>query len=169
VIGGLDARSALIADLDDEIACTRPMLERLPAGSLSWSPHARARTLGGLASHIGDLLHWGTQILTGDGHDMAMATGHRPARTTVAAVLDAFDRNVQEVRAAVAAADDAHLAATWTFRRGAVVLAAVPRLTALRRFLLHHLVHHRGQLTVYLRLLDVAVPPTYGPTADERP
>ncbi len=95
-----------------------------------------------------------------------------PAESTPKAsraeVLETFDRHVAEVRRALVAGSDAELAAPWTLKRGAHVVLSMPRIAALRRFLLHHVIHHRGQMTVYLRLRDVPVPPLYGPTADER-
>lgn len=164
-----DARTALIEDIQEECARTRTMLARVPQASLPWTPHPRSLSLGALASHLADVPHWGAQLLRADHYDLAGATGHRPARSTTGAILAAFDRHVDELLDAVRTVPKSAVNAPWALRRGAIDLAVMPHLTAVRRFMLHHLVHHRGQLTVYLRLLDIPVPPTYGPTADETP
>jgi uncharacterized damage-inducible protein DinB len=164
-----DPCSALVADFDAEAALTMPLLRRVPEGALAWSPHARSFSLGALASHLAELPHWGAQILASTEYDLDAATGRHRARATMADVHDRFDRHLTELRQALRAitVTDAH--APWTLRRGARVLSTMTRIDAVRRFALHHLVHHRGQLTVYLRLLDVPLAPLYGPTADEQP
>jgi uncharacterized damage-inducible protein DinB len=161
-------REAFIVEFDHEMAATRRVLERAPDAAFGWSPHARSFSLGGLASHLAQLPHWGRQILDAESYDLAGATGQPEPKATRAEVLEMFDRHVGEVRRALAAGSDAELAAPWTLKRGSHIVLSMPRIAALRRFLLHHVIHHRGQMTVYLRLLEVAVPPLYGPTADER-
>jgi uncharacterized damage-inducible protein DinB len=162
-----DARASLAADLDAEIRLTRGILTRVPAASLGWAPHPKSFTLGGLTTHLANLPHWGTRILTADGYDLATATGRHPALTSREDILGTFDRHVDEVAHALMTQPLGALQSEWVLRRGAAVVLALSRADALRRFLLHHLIHHRGQLTVYLRLLDVPLPPLYGPTADE--
>ena len=149
------------------MAMTRRVLERAPEQAFSWRPHERSFSLGGLATHLAHLPHWGAQILERDAYDVATSTA-KVERTTVADVLSLFDTNVAEVRRLLVERPDAALLSSWTLKRGAQTLMSMPRLLALRRFLLHHVIHHRGQLTVYLRLQGVALPPLYGPTADER-
>lgn len=166
---GSDARAALDADLDREAALTRTLLDRVPDASLPWTPHARALTLGALASHIAELPHWGAQILGTAGYDFDRAAGAHRVHDSVAAVREVFDRHVADLRRDLAAAAAADLDAPWTLRRGTRVISVHTRLDAVRLFALHHLLHHRGQLAVYLRLLDVPLPPIYGPSADEQP
>lgn len=166
---GVDSRAALLADLDAEVASTTALLHRVPDASLAWAPHARAFPLGALASHLAELPHWGAQILASVEYDFDTATGGYRVQATMTQVLDRFDRHVAELQGALVARSAAELHAPWTLRRGDRILATMTRLDAVRRFALHHLIHHRGQLTVYLRLLDVPLPPMYGPTADEQP
>jgi uncharacterized damage-inducible protein DinB len=171
VTAAIDGREALRADVDFETMLARRVLTRVPDASLSWRPHPRSLSLGALAWHLTDVVHWGAQMLDVDDYDLARASGDHPEPVvgTTSDILDRFDRRVDEWRESLACGADAALQQMWTLRRGDAIVFAVPRLTALRYLLLHHLVHHRGQLTVYLRLLDVPVPPLYGPSADEIP
>ena len=126
-------------------------------------------SLGGLATHLAQIPHWGTSILDRDGYDLVNdATAHAVEKRTRAEVLETFDRHRAEVRRALVNQSDAELMAPWALKRGGQTIMSLPRLGALRRFLLNHLVHHRGQLSVYLRLQNVPLPPLYGPTADEQ-
>jgi uncharacterized damage-inducible protein DinB len=167
VSAATDARGTFTADFHAEMALTRVMLARVPVAALEWAPHPRSFSLGGLATHLAELPHWGAQILGSDHYDIAGASGPHASLGSTDAILDAFDRHVSEVARALAAQSDESLGTTWTLRRGQVVLVALSRLDALRRLLIHHVIHHRGQLTVYLRLLEIPLPPLYGPTADE--
>jgi uncharacterized damage-inducible protein DinB len=161
-------REWLLAEFDHEMALTRQVLERVPAGAFGWAPHARSAGLGGLATHLASIPHWGSAILEHDGYDLAAADGPKPAeKQTPAEVLDAFDAHVADVRRGLASRTDAELSAPWTLRSGTRTLMSMPRFAALRTFLLSHTIHHRGQMTVYLRLQNVPVPPLYGPSADE--
>lgn len=159
-------RHAAFADLDAELAATRRVLERLPDDRLDFRPHPKSWTLGGLATHIANLPVWITMTLTEDGIDLA-ALPRNEALPSAAAILDAFDRNAAAAREAWEATDDERLAAPWTVRHGTHVVTEQPRRAMLRSAGISHIVHHRGQLTVYLRLLDVPVPGLYGPSADE--
>jgi uncharacterized damage-inducible protein DinB len=152
--------------VERDLALTRRLLDRLPDASMGWQPHPRSFSLADLATHLARLPHWGAQMLTRPSHDLATGGGPRPAETTRAAVLDVFDRHAVEFAGTLAAASDETLTAPWTLRRGDVVVESLARVDAVERYMLHHLIHHRGQLTVYLRLLDVALVPLYGPTAD---
>jgi uncharacterized damage-inducible protein DinB len=161
-------RDWLLAEFDHEMALTRQLLERLPEAAFGWKPHARAFGLGGLATHLALIPHWGAAILTGDGYDLAHDSGPPPAELrTVAEVLAIFDGHVADVRRGLTGQTDAELQATWSLRRGAHVVMSMPRFAALRTFLVSHLIHHRGQLTVYLRMRDVPLPPLYGSSGDE--
>jgi uncharacterized damage-inducible protein DinB len=163
----LTTKDTLLPEFDQETAATRRLLERLPEASFGWRPHDRSFDLGGLATHLAQIPHWGVAILKHDAYDLAAARPASTALTSVAAVLDRFDRHVAEVRGAIVAAPEGHLLAPWALRRGSQLILSVPRIAALRSFVVHHTVHHRGQMTVYLRLLGVPLPPLYGPTADE--
>lgn len=159
----------LLAEFDHEMAVTRGLLERLPDDAFDWKPHERSFSLGGLATHLAQLPHWGRAILDHDHYDLAESDGNRAAlKDSGAAVIEVFDAHVAEARSRLAVMADAELAAPWSLKRGGQVLMSMPRYAAFRRFLLDHTIHHRGQLTVYLRLRDVPLPPIYGPTADER-
>jgi uncharacterized damage-inducible protein DinB len=163
----MTAKDALLPEFDQEMAATRLVLARLPESAFGWRPHDRSYDLGGLATHLAQIPHWGASILRRDGHDLAAPGAASTALTTVGAVLDRFDRHVTEVRMVLVDSADGHLLAPWALRRGSHLILSVPRIAALRSFVLHHSIHHRGQMTVYLRLLGVPLPPLYGPTADE--
>ena len=154
-------------DLEHELATTRRMLERLPEEHFAWKPHDKSMSLGALASHIANLLWWQTTMLQQDGFDMAAPQPPRTAPESRAALLQEFDEKATVLREALAQTDEATLAQPWTLRRGDHVIFTQPKAAILRGFGISHMVHHRGQLSVYLRLLDVPVPPSYGPTADE--
>jgi uncharacterized damage-inducible protein DinB len=160
---------SLLPDFDHEMSVTRQLLERVPEDAFEWRPHEKSFSLGALAAHLTQIPHWGSTILDCDQYDMALAGRPRASAASRAEVLAAFDRTVSEMRRGMSARSDAELLAPWTLSRGGHVLLTMPRVAALRRFVLHHVIHHRGQLSVYLRLRDVPLPPFYGPTADEQP
>jgi uncharacterized damage-inducible protein DinB len=160
-------KDGLLAEFDHEMGTTRKLLERLPDDKLSWKPHARSMSLGGLATHMSNLPNWGALILNEAGFDLADAPPNQEERTSRADILAAFDAAAAHARTSITKTDP-ELAAPWSLKRGGQQLFTMPRVTAFRTFVLYHLVHHRGQLSVYLRLNDVALPAIYGPTADER-
>jgi uncharacterized damage-inducible protein DinB len=156
----------LFEDFDAELTSTRRVLERFPDGKGDWRPHAKSRTLAELATHVTDIPGLGATILETDELDALK----RPPRTTAASaaeLLERLDANAMRLRAALAAADEARLAGEWTMRAGDHVFVKRPRRSLLRVMFASHMVHHRAQLGVYLRLLDVPVPGVYGPSADE--
>ena len=155
-------------DLEHELVTTRRMLERAPEEHFAWKPHEKSMSLGALAGHIANLLWWQTMMLQQDEFDMAAPQPPRTAPESRAALLQEFDEKAAVLREALAQTDEAALAQPWTLRSGDHVIFTQPRVAVLRGFGISHMVHHRGQLSVYLRLLDVPVPPSYGPTADER-
>lgn len=161
-------KRAAFGDLDDELAATRRLLERVPDEHLGWRPHARSMTLGALATHLATLPYWMHTTLAEDAFDLA-ATPRNEALGSRAAILERFDAHAAALRAQWRDTPEATLAAPWTLRQGERVLLTQPRAAVLRGMGLSHLIHHRGQLTVYLRLLDVPLPALYGPTADEAP
>lgn len=164
----LTLRALLLGDLEQELASTRRVLERVPEDHLSWKPHEKSMSLGGLALHLANVLTWQSGIMAADAFDLAHVPPNLAPPTSRRQILDAFDANREAVLAAAEALDDDALAATWTLRIGDHVLSRQPRATALRMLGLSHMVHHRAQLGLYLRLLDIPLPPVYGPTADEK-
>jgi uncharacterized damage-inducible protein DinB len=163
----MGVKDTLLPEFDQEMAATRQVLARLPEASFGWRPHERSYALGGLATHLALIPHWGCAILTRDGHDLTNAGVPAPSLPTVAAVLERFDQHVKDVRRALLEMPDAQLQTPWALRRGGHLILSMPKIAALRRFVLHHTIHHRGQLTMYLRLQGVPLPPLYGPSADE--
>jgi uncharacterized damage-inducible protein DinB len=159
-------RDALLTEFDHEVGATRRVLERLPDDRLAWKPHARSWSMGGLATHLGNLPRWADAILNGTSFDLADAPPRLAERTSRADILAAFDEAAASARTWLDKTD-AELAAPWKLTRNGQEVFVVPRLAAFRSFVLNHLIHHRGQLTVYLRLNDVPVPAIYGASADE--
>ena len=160
----------LLPEFDREMGVTRRLLERVPDGKFDWQPHAKSMTLGRLVEHLAELPWWGTSTIQKDGIDgaaNARPAGYEPPKTTQA-VLAMFDGHVVEARKALAGRTDAELAAPWTLRVGDKQIFSMPKAAVLRGFVISHLIHHRGQLTVYLRMLDVPLPSVYGPSADEQ-
>jgi uncharacterized damage-inducible protein DinB len=161
----------LLPELDAEFASTRKLLERVPQGRNDWRPHAKSMTLSRLAAHVAEVPGWIPPTLTQDSLDIAPPGAppyQSPELTTTAALLEAFDRNASAGRAALAAAPDNAFEQPWTFLYGGRAFWTKPRLDVYRSFCLNHLVHHRAQLGVYLRLLDIPIPGMYGPSADEQ-
>lgn len=157
---------ALLPEFDHEMTTTRKVLERVPEDRFDWKPHAKSFSLGALAAHVTTLPAWGTETLNKADIDIG---GSQPpaAPPSKAELMATFDRNVATVRTALAGKSDAELLAMWALKRGGKTIFSMPKAAVLRSFVLSHLIHHRGQLCVYLRLLDVPVPSIYGPSADE--
>ena len=153
-------------DMDAELVATRRMLERVPDGHAAWRPHEKSKSLSELATHIADTVGLAATILETEGLD-ALSRPQRQPLGTSTELVDRLDENVARLRAALGSADAETLAAEWTLRAGEQVFVRRPRRALLRAMFLSHMIHHRGQLSVYLRLLDVPVPGMYGPTADE--
>jgi uncharacterized damage-inducible protein DinB len=163
-------RDALLPEFDDEMAKTRKILERVPEQNLNWKPHEKSMTLGRLASHLSDIPSYTAMTIAKESVDVAVPgdEGYKPVELkTSADLLEVFDKNVAEARAAIAGADDEHLQKPWSLLQGGKSLFTLPRAAVLRRFVFSHMIHHRAQLGVYLRLNDVPLPAIYGPSADE--
>jgi len=158
---------ALVADFRNEVEGTRKVLEAVPEDRLDWQPHEKSMSLGQLAGHIAEAPGWVHAMLE-DEMDFEAAMGdYKPfVGQDRAGLLQTWDTSTAGFEAALAGRDDAFFERTWTMRNGDAVLMSMVRRWAIRSTVIHHVVHHRGQLTVYLRLLGVAVPQTYGPTAD---
>jgi uncharacterized damage-inducible protein DinB len=155
--------STLLAEFDQEMASTRRLLERVPSDKAAWKPHAKSFPLGHLAQLVARMPGWIANTLRETSLDLATARGYSFEPTE--ALLKEFDANVREAREALSASKDYDT--QWSLKHGDRVLWAAPRGVVVRNHM-NHLIHHRGQLTVYLRLNDVPLPPLYGPTADER-
>jgi uncharacterized damage-inducible protein DinB len=161
---------ALLPEYDHEMATTRRLLDRVPEADLGWKPHDKSMTLGELSGHLSNLPKWCSAVLDASSLDLdAIGDDVRPrppaSRT---ALLDQFDGFVAAARASLAKSTDAELLAPWKLKRGSHEVFTLPRVSAVRTFVLNHSIHHRGQLSVYLRLRNVPVPAIYGPTADEQ-
>ncbi|MES2772977.1 MAG: DinB family protein [Bacteroidota bacterium] len=156
----------LLAEFKHETATTRKMLELVPMDKADWKPHEKSSRLGPLANHIADMLTWTGVTLQKDGIDFATDFVPKTPKTTTADLLDYFDKNVADGIAVLEATTDDQLSEMWTMRNGEQVYFTMPKSVTLRQFVFSHIVHHRAQLGVYLRLLDVPLPSTYGPTAD---
>lgn len=161
-----EATEAFVAEFDSEMARTRKELERVPAGKFAWKPHPKSTAMGNLASHIANLAGFGGVLFKVDSIDVTKRDAPFVAKTQEE-LLETFDKNVAASRAAVAAATAEQLGKTWTLFYGDKVIFALPRANVLRTMLISHIIHHRAQLGVYLRLNDIPVPSIYGPTADE--
>jgi len=162
-------RDALLAELDPEMATTRRLLEIVPEADAAWKPHPKSMSLGELAVHLSNLLFWGVVTVRDEGFDVRPAG--QPAWTlpkfdSTAGNLKAFDANLADVKSVLAVVSDEALMQPWTLRAGEEVYFTMPKAMVWRTFVMNHLVHHRGQLSVYLRLRDVPLPSIYGPTAD---
>ena len=159
-------KDSLLAEFDHEMGTTRRLLERVPDARLGWKPHEKSMTLGGLATHLSNLPNWGTTILNDAFYDLAAGPPHMKEGSSRDAILAFFDESVKTTRKSLDKTD-AELNARWALRRGEQEMFSLPRAQAFRTFVLYHTVHHRGQLSVYLRLNNIPVPAMYGPTADE--
>jgi len=162
-------KDALLPEFDHEMGTTRRVLERTPEAEFAWKPHDKSFSLGQLASHVANIPHWVDAIAKNTVFDVADAGDARPRLPeSVAALLSQFETNIKAARASIAAMSDAEFLAAWTFKNNGQVVFTMPRAAALRSFVMNHMIHHRGQLTVYLRLKNVPLPSVYGPTADEQ-
>ena len=160
---------ALLPEYDHEMATTRRLLDRVPEARFSWKPHDRSMTLGQLAGHLANIPYWCSATLNATVLDLDTLGEEARPRTPESreALLAEFDRKVAAARARLAQTTDPEMLAPWTLKKGDEEFFTMPRIAAIRSFVMNHSIHHRGQLSVYLRLNDVPIPPIYGPTADE--
>lgn len=160
----------LLPEFEQEMAGTRKTLERVPEDKLDWRPHEKSMTMGGLATHIATMMNWATVTLTQDSFDF-QPEGSEPYReepvNSRAELLEKFDQALASARTALAETGDEAMMKTWSLLGGGKVLFTMPRLACLRSMIFNHMIHHRAQLCVYLRMNDVPVPALYGPSADE--
>ena len=157
----------LLAEFDHEMATTRKLLERVPEDRLSWKPHAKSYSLGQLAQHVANLPFWGQLTLEQSELDLE-STPPMAELGDRAAILKLFEDRVAGTRKALLGKTDAELMAPWSLKQGDHTMFTMPKATVWRSFVMNHIVHHRGQLSVYLRQQDVPLPSFYGPSADEQ-
>jgi uncharacterized damage-inducible protein DinB len=162
--------ASLLPEFDMEMANTRKALERVPDDKLDWKPHQKSMSMGGLATHLANLPIWTVFTVNQDSLDLEPPGGGSfrvEEKRSRREILEDFDKNVAAARDAVAGASDEELLKPWSLLKGGVTLMTLPKIAVLRSFVMNHVIHHRGQFTVYLRLNDVPVPSIYGPSADE--
>lgn len=157
----------LLPEFDQEMTNTRAILECVPEDKFAWKPHEKSMTMGRLASHVAEMPQWAvftinqdTLELTPDTKPFSAATKHE--------LMDAFSDNISAARAAIAGATDEKLAKAWTLIYGGKTVLSMPRAAILRTMVMSHIIHHRAQLGVYLRLNDIPIPGMYGPSADAK-
>ncbi len=164
--------AALLPEFDHGMANLRRTLERVPDSTFDWKPHEKSLSMGDLVSHLSNLPSWTAITIEQDSIDMAPPDGSEPPRTkpvtSTAEAVESFNANVTTGRATIEGASDEKLMETWSLLNGGETIFAMPKVAVLRSFIMNHMIHHRAQLTVYLRMNDVPVPALYGPSADEQ-
>ena len=166
----MNLSQSLLPEVDQEMAGTRKILERVPEDKFAWKPHAKSFSMGALAQHVATIPLWGHMTLEGDQFDLAgpEASNFPAPVASQKELLALFDASAAKFRAALVAAHDAQLQAQWSLVMGSRVIFTMPRLAVLRSSVMNHMIHHRAQLGVYLRLNDVPLPGLYGPSAYEK-
>ena len=161
---------SLLPEFDQEMANTRKTLERVPDDKFGWKPHDKSYAMGALTTHLANLPSWTVLTINADSFDLA-PPGAEPFKMqevkSTQEALAMFDKNVADARAAIAGASDEQLFKPWSLLSGGNTLMTLPKIAVLRSFVMNHIIHHRAQLGVYLRLNDIPVPSIYGPSADE--
>jgi uncharacterized damage-inducible protein DinB len=156
----------LLPEFDQEMANTRKMLELVPEDKFDYKPHEKSMTLGRLAGHTAEMAAWGATTLNTERLDLGPDTKPFSPKSRKE-LVDSFDKGVAEARAAIAGASDEDLAVIWTLTYAGQTIFSIPRAAVLRTMVMNHTIHHRAQLGVYLRLVEVEIPGMYGPSADE--
>lgn len=159
---------AMMREFDREASSTRALLERLPEDGLDWKPHEKSMALDLLASHLGEIPRWGVRTINEEGIDIDPDSYQPTVKKTRDEILAFFDENLKAFKTAMTATNDGVLMQPWTLKRSGQKVMSMPKVAVLRAWIFNHMIHHRGQLSVYLRLKDVPLPQTYGPSADER-
>jgi uncharacterized damage-inducible protein DinB len=162
--------NSLLPEFDQEMGGTRKALERVPESKFDFKPHEKSMSLAQLASHLAELTSWTVPTLKQPSLDIAPPGGpaYEPyVASSSSELLSRFDKNVAEARAALASCEDPEMMQNWSLLMGGNALFTMPRVAVFRGMIMNHVIHHRGQLTVYLRLIGVPVPALYGPSADE--
>ena len=157
---------ALLPEFDHEMTVTRKLLERVPDDKFGWKPHPKSYTMGQLAQHVATIPMWGSVTLTQNELDLGGSPPQAAVRTH-AELLSMFDENVKNTRASLVGRSDPEFLAPWSLKQNGHTIFSMPKATVWRSFVMSHLIHHRAQLSVYLRQNDVPIPSMYGPSADE--
>lgn len=162
---------SILPEFEHEMATTRKLIERTPIAQMAWKPHEKSMSLGQLVAHLATLPGWGVVTMAQTELDLNPPGGpgyKTPEFDSVEGLLAEFDKNVAGSRAAIAAGADPDFMVGWTLKNGGHSIFTLPRIAVLRTFVMNHVIHHRGQYSVYLRLNNVPLPSMYGPTADEQ-
>lgn len=159
--------AAFIAEIEQEAATTRKCIERIPAEKFDWKPHEKSMSFGKLASHVAEMFGWTPPTMEQPELDFAKMDYKPFEPKTTEDLVEYLDKNVAEAIETLRNSPDERFAEEWTMRNGEKIYFTMPKFTCMRSFVINHIVHHRGQLTVYLRLNDIPVPSIYGPSADE--
>jgi uncharacterized damage-inducible protein DinB len=162
---------SLLPEFDHEFATARKLLERVPEHELGWKPHEKSMSLGQLAGHVSNLAFWCSKTIEQPYYDLAGPADPEATLGTPSSrdeLIRGFDERLKKARDLLARVTDGELLAPWSLKHGDHVIFTMPRVAALRSFVMNHMIHHRGQLSVYLRLKNVPLPPIYGPSADEQ-
>lgn len=163
----MSIKEDLLKEFKVESASTRKILERVPEQSFSWKPHEKSMALGTLAFHLAEIYQWAAPTINADELDFAKRKYVPPDFKTTKELLEFYDKNTKDALELFENADEEEFNKNWTMRMGDKIFFTRPKKDVLRSFIMNHSIHHRAQLTVYLRLLDVPLPSIYGPTADE--
>jgi len=162
----------MLEELKQEAELTRKMLQRVPFDNPTWHPHEKSMTIQRLSSHVAEISVWMTRILDADGFDFAQFATLTPQQRfhakDTAELLQKFEDMYAQASATLGRATDEALLANWSVIRGGQTIYTLPRIVAIRKWVFNHAIHHRGQLSVYLRLNNIPVPGMYGPSADEK-
>jgi len=159
--------TAFLAELDNEAKVTRECLSRVPLDKSDWKPHEKSMPMGRLAVHCAEMFGWTKETLTQDVLDFATADMTPFEPKTTEELLAFFDDHIEKAKEILGHTSDETFLTDWTMRNGEQVYFTMPKVAVMRTFVLNHIIHHRGQLSVYLRLNDIPVPSIYGPSADE--
>jgi uncharacterized damage-inducible protein DinB len=165
-------RDTFLPEFDYEMATTRKVLERVPEDKVTWKPHTSSMEMGRLAGHIAEMAGFAAATFQSDSFDFAPPGAPRTQPTVMTSrkqLLELFDKNVASAKTAIGKASDDDLQKTWTLLNGGTTIFSMPRIQVMRSMILNHVIHHRGQLSVYLRINQVPVPSIYGPSGDEGP
>jgi uncharacterized damage-inducible protein DinB len=160
-------RQGLIKEIEHEAAQTKKVLEKIPIDFFTWKPHEKSREIGALAIHVAQIPAWTSRILAASEFDIVTMNREPPDVKTAYDLVLILEKNIHKAIEDLEKASDEDMMSTWTLRRGDQVVFSLPRMAVIRAMGMNHLIHHRGQLSVYLRLLDIPVPGMYGPSADE--
>lgn len=164
----MSMNEAFLGELGYEAMSTRKILERVPTEKFDWKPHEKSMTMGQLANHVADMFAWYALTLDTDELDFASGSYKPPKPDNTGDLVALFDKNLAMANESIGKSNAENFGQMWTLRSGEHVIFSLPKTAALRTFVINHIVHHRGQLSLYLRMNDIPVPSIYGPSADEQ-